>query len=123
MRISDWSSDVCAADLGASGRNGGQVNPTLKHDPDELVKLLGSRAEPLIDAIAGSADLVFDLIKRHDIDCHPVRGGWLQASYTESGVPALHRRARQWADRGYPVEVLCHQDLVRRTGSQLCHCA
>ncbi len=44
---------------GASGRNGGQVNPTLKHDPDELVRMLGAaRAEPLIDVVSRSADLV-----------------------------------------------------------------
>src|SRR5690606_8840548 len=35
---------------GASGRNGGQVNPTFKHDPDELVRLMGDLAPPLIKA-------------------------------------------------------------------------
>ncbi|MGG2419178.1 NAD(P)/FAD-dependent oxidoreductase, partial [Ralstonia pseudosolanacearum] len=74
---------------GASGRNGGQVNPTLKHDPDELVRMLGAaRAEPLIDAVSRSADLVFDLIGRHGIDCQPVRAGWLQLSYSDKAVPA-----------------------------------
>ena len=27
---------------GASGRNGGQVNPTLKYDPDQLVQMYGA---------------------------------------------------------------------------------
>ncbi len=46
---------------GASGRNGGQVNPTLKHDPDELIRLYGcARAAPLIDAVSRSADLMQD---------------------------------------------------------------
>jgi glycine/D-amino acid oxidase-like deaminating enzyme len=104
---------------GASGRNGGQVNPTLKHDPDDLVRMLGAeRAEPLIDAISRSADLVFDLIDRHAIDCQPVRAGWLQLSYSEKGVPAMHARARQWGRRGVPIELLDRAAVARRVGTE-----
>lgn len=104
---------------GASGRNGGQVNPTLKHDPDELVSLLGAaRAEPLIDTISRSADLVFDLIERHRIDCQPVRAGWLQLSYSDKAVPALHARARQWEKRGVPVEMLDRAAVAQRVGTE-----
>ncbi len=104
---------------GASGRNGGQVNPTLKHDPDELVSLFGAtRAEPLIDAVSRSADLVFDLIARHNIDCQPVRAGWLQLSYSDKAVPTLHARARQWEKRGVPVEVLDPAAVAKRVGTE-----
>ena len=104
---------------GASGRNGGQVNPTLKHDPDELVSLFGAaRAELLIDTVSRSADLVFDLIKRHRIDCQPVRAGWLQLSYSDKAVPALHARARQWEKRGVPVEVLDRAAVAKRVGTE-----
>jgi glycine/D-amino acid oxidase-like deaminating enzyme len=104
---------------GASGRNGGQVNPTLKHDPDELVSLFGAaRAEPLIDAVSRSADLVFDLIERHRIGCQPVRAGWLQLSYSDKAVPALHARARQWEKRGVPVEMLDRADVAKRVGTE-----
>ncbi len=104
---------------GASGRNGGQVNPSLRHDPDQLVALLKDRAEPLIHAIGGSADLVFELIERYDIDCQPVRQGWLQVSYNEAQVPLLHRRAQQWGARGYPVQMLDRQQLLQYTGTDL----
>ncbi|WP_020205663.1 MULTISPECIES: NAD(P)/FAD-dependent oxidoreductase [Cupriavidus] len=104
---------------GASGRNGGQVNPTLKYDPDELVRMLGAaRAEPLIDAVSRSADLVFDLIARHRIDCQPVRSGWLQLSYSSAALPAMHARAAQWARRGVPVEMLERAEVARRVGTQ-----
>ncbi len=104
---------------GASGRNGGQVNPTLKHDPDDLVRMLGAkRAEPLIDAVSGSADLVFDLIERHAIDCQPARAGWLQLSYSEKSVPAMHARARQWERRGVRVELLDRAAVARRVGTE-----
>ncbi|WP_197326643.1 NAD(P)/FAD-dependent oxidoreductase [Ralstonia solanacearum] len=104
---------------GASGRNGGQVNPTLKHDPDELVRMLGAaRAEPLIDVVSRSADLVFDLIDRHGIDCQPVRAGWLQLSYSDKAVPAMHARAHQWARRGVRVELLDRAAVARRVGTK-----
>jgi glycine/D-amino acid oxidase-like deaminating enzyme len=104
---------------GASGRNGGQVNPTLKHDPDDLVRMLGAeRAEPLIDAVSSSADLVFGLIDRHAIDCQPVRAGWLQLSYAEKSVAAMHARARQWERRGVRVELLDRSAVARRVGTE-----
>jgi len=104
---------------GASGRNGGQVNPTLKHDPDELVRLLGAeRAEPLTEAISRSADLVFDLIAKHSIDCQPVRAGWLQLAYSQQALAGMHARARQWAARGIHVEMLGKSDVERRVGTE-----
>lgn len=111
--------DAHAPGWGASGRNGGQVNPSLKHDPDELVRMLGDRAGPLIQAISGAADVVFGLIAQHGIDCHPVRGGWMQLSYNDAAVPALHRRAEQWRRWGAPVAMLDRDEVVRRTGSAM----
>ncbi|CAG2149064.1 NAD(P)/FAD-dependent oxidoreductase [Cupriavidus plantarum] len=124
LHLREQGTDVCVVDAhepgwGASGRNGGQVNPSLKHDPDELVQQLGGeRAEALIDAVSGSADLVFDLVARHGIDCHPVRKGWLQLAYGPKSVPALHARARQWQRRGVPVELLDRADIERRVGTR-----
>lgn len=104
---------------GASGRNGGQVNPSLKHDPDELVRIHGpERAGRLIDAVSGSADLVFDLIARHGIDCQPVRNGWLQVAYSPKDVGGLHARAEQWAKRGVRTEQLDRAAVSARLGTQ-----
>ena len=103
---------------GASGRNGGQVNPTLKYDPQQLVQKYGpERAEPLIATVSKSADLVFKLIERHGIDCAPVRKGWMQVSYSEKAVAGLHARAEQWARRGVPVRRLDATAVASRMGS------
>src|SRR5450755_474850 len=54
---------------GASGRNGGQVIPGLKSDPDELVAMFGPKAgEHLVGVAGGAPDTAFDLIARHEID-------------------------------------------------------
>jgi len=124
LHLAERGVSVCVLEAnepgwGASGRNGGQVNPTLKHDPDELVRRYGGKqAETLINTVSKSADLVFDLIARHHIDCAPVRKGWMQVSYAESGVAALHARALQWERRGVPVERLDARAVAKRMGSE-----
>jgi hypothetical protein len=106
LHLAESGARVCVLDAhapgwGASGRNGGQVNPTLKYDPDELQRIHGAaRGERLIDAVSRSADLVYGLIERHGIDCAPVRAGWLQVGYTQQAVDGMHARARQWERRG-----------------------
>jgi len=55
---------------GASGRNGGQVIPGLKYDPDWLINHFGpKRGERLIDFVSKTADVVFDLIKSEITQC------------------------------------------------------
>ena len=103
---------------GASGRNGGQVIPGLKLDPDELEAVFGR--EPggrLADAVGGSADLVFELIARHRIDCQPLRAGWIQAAHTPAALGALERRAAQWQRRGAPIETLSADAVAARLGT------
>lgn len=123
LHLAERGVSVCVLEAnepgwGASGRNGGQVNPTLKYDPEQLVQMYGpERAEPLISSISNSADLVFNLIQRHGIDCAPVRKGWMQVSYTEKGVAGLHARADQWARRGVPVQQLDAYSVATRMGS------
>lgn len=123
LHLAERGAQVCLLEAqqpgwGASGRNGGQVNPTLKHDPDELVRLLGpAQGEALNHAVSRSADLVFDLIARHGIDCQPVRSGWLQAGYTEEAVAGMHARARQWTARGEPVQMLGRAEMASRLGT------
>lgn len=124
LHLAERGTRVCVLDThepgwGASGRNGGQVNPTLKHDPDELVQLFGAKiAEPLIDAVSRSGDLVFDLIARHGIDCQSVRNGWLQLAYSEKVLAGMKSRAEQWARRGIPVEMLDRSAVAQRVGTK-----
>ncbi|NWC78157.1 FAD-binding oxidoreductase [Pseudomonas sp. P7759] len=123
LHLAERGVSVCVLEAnepgwGASGRNGGQVNPTLKYDPEQLVQMYGpERAEPLISTVSNSADLVFKLIEKHRIDCAPVRKGWMQVSYTGKGVAGLHARADQWARRGVPVQRLDAAAVALRMGS------
>jgi len=103
---------------GASGRNGGQVIPGLKYDPDALDTLLPGEAGRRLTAFAGStADVVFDLIEQHAMDVPHARAGWIQGAHTEAGLAEAQSRAAQWAARGAPVAVLDRAEAAALLGT------
>lgn len=105
---------------GASGRNGGQVIPGLKEDPDEVERLLGPTfGRRAIRLSAAAADLVFELIARHGIACDAVRAGWIQPAPDEAGVALQQARVRQWQRRGAPVEWLDRAAVSEALGTGL----
>ncbi len=107
---------------GASGRNGGQVIPGLKYDPDEIVAMFGAEAgEHLVRVAGGAADLVFSLIARHEIECDARQCGWIQPAFAPADVGVVERRAEQWLRRGAPVEILDRDAVRRLVGSPLYH--
>src|SRR6266545_7425254 len=70
--------DAAEPGWGASGRNGGQIIPGLKDDPDELERRFGPEMGQRMWQLAGAAaDFVFELIARHKIACHAERCGWI----------------------------------------------
>lgn len=63
---------------GASGRNGGQVIPGLKEDPDTIEEIFGPEMGGRMVRLSGAApDIVFGLIETYGIDCGAVREGWI----------------------------------------------
>lgn len=108
--------------FGASGRNGGQVIPGLKYDPDDLMAKFGpARGQALVDLAGGAADAVFDLVARHQIDCAPQRSGWIQAAHSPRALGPVMNRARQWQARGVAVELLSQAGIAARTGTGIYH--
>src|SRR5256884_2983391 len=109
-----------AADIGAgaSGSNGGQVIPGVKHDPDTLEQMFGPEAGArAVATVAAGPDLVFELIARHGLRCDAVRTGWIQPAASEAALMQLAARVEQWRRRGAAVELLSRQEVLRLTGS------
>lgn len=114
--------DAAQPGWGASGRNNGQVIPGLKHDPDEVEALLGHEIGSRLVAWSGAApDLVFDLIERHGIACHPVRKGWIQPAYAKAAVATIESRCAQWAARGAAVRMLDASEWPAMLGTAAFH--
>ncbi|WP_315926722.1 FAD-binding oxidoreductase [Mesorhizobium sp. SP-1A] len=123
--LAGQGSDVVVLDarepgFGASGRNGGQVIPAFKYDPDGIAKVYGDElGETVLDMVSKTADVVFDLVRRFDIACDLRQTGWIQAAHGESGCDTIRSRQRQWQSRGAPVELLETDALKRLAGTGL----
>lgn len=112
---------VEAVDVGerASGLNGGQVVPGVKHDPDTLEEMFGPQLGPkLVDTVARAPDLVFELIDRYGIRCDATRTGWIQPATSAATLTLLEARAGQWRRRGADVAMLSDREIARLTGSR-----
>ena len=110
--------DAAEPGWGASGRNGGQIIPGLKHDPDELERRFGDETGRRMWEIAGgAADVVFDLVARHKIACHAERCGWIAAAPHTAALESLRSRTEQWQRRGAPVELLDAGRIAELTGA------
>ena len=75
---------------GASGRNGGQVNPGLKYDPDTVERDFGTDLGRRMVALSGNApNVVFDLIQKHQIECDALQSGTLRAAFQARSAEGL----------------------------------
>ncbi len=112
LHMIDQVSDITVIDSaqpgwGCSGRNGGQVNPGWKPDVSQLRRLYSGRDfDQFIDTVDRSADLVFDLIERFQIDCCANRRGSIIAGKGWRSVQYLAEWGRFWQNYGSPVELL-----------------
>jgi glycine/D-amino acid oxidase-like deaminating enzyme len=103
---------------GGAGRNVGLVNAGLWLMPEDLLRLAGPEyGKKLIDVLGNSPDMVFDLIKEHDIDCEALRNGTLHCADSKKGLKALGQREEQWKKLGAPVQLLSKEDTALKTGS------
>jgi glycine/D-amino acid oxidase-like deaminating enzyme len=123
LHLAERGADVVVLDAaepgwGASGRNGGQIIPGLKHDPDELERQFGHETGGRMWEIAGgAADFAFELIARHKIACHAERCGWIAAAPHAAALESLRSRTEQWQRRGAPVELLDSKRIAELTGT------
>ena len=109
---------------GASGRNGGQVNPGLKEDPDTIVAQfsddLGGR---MVELSGGAGQFVFDLIARLGIDCAAKQTGWIQPVHSDQAEATVRRRVEQWTRRDAPLRMLSHEETAHLLGTDAYRCA
>jgi glycine/D-amino acid oxidase-like deaminating enzyme len=99
--------DAVLPGWGGSGRNGGQVIPGLKLDPDEILARFGPDIGPRLIAFAGNApDAVFSNIDTYGIDCQAVRAGWIQPAHNANSLKLVAERCAQWRRYGADVEML-----------------
>jgi glycine/D-amino acid oxidase-like deaminating enzyme len=107
---------------GASGRNNGQVIPTLtRPEPDDLIGRFGEAGERFVGVLRDSADYLFQVVRENGITeiAEAEQTGWVQPVHSPGRMKVAERRVAQWARAGAPVSLLSRDEVREITGSDL----
>ena len=104
---------------GASGRNNGQVIPTLSRpDPEDIVAKHGAAGERFVGLLRDCASTLFDVARRYQIQAEQEQAGWVQPVHSPGRIKIAERRVRQWSKFGAPVELLSRDQVRKMLGSE-----
>ncbi len=107
---------------GASGRNNGQVIPTLSRpDPDDIEARHGEAGARFVALLRDCAATLFDMVREYGIDAEAEQTGWVQPVHTPGRIKISERRVAQWSKRGAPVELLDRAHVRSMLGSDAWH--
>src|SRR3954447_16502859 len=103
---------------GASGRNNGQVIPTLSRpDPEDIIAKYGAAGERFVALLRDSASTLFDIARRYQIEAEQEQAGWVQPVHSPGRIKIAERRVRQWQKLGAAVELLSREQTRQMLGS------
>lgn len=104
---------------GASGRNNGQVIPTLAgHDPSGMTARHGAAGERFNAVLRDAAQHLFDTVRKYDIPAEAEQAGWVQPVHTPGRFKVAEKRVKEWSALGAPVELLDREQMARMLGSE-----
>jgi len=114
---------VDAGDIGwgASGRNGGQVNP-IGHEPPSKIAARWrdvfdpSYTERFTRGIIESADELFTLVKKYNINCDAEQNGWIRAIHAPSAEAEFRAMYEGWSDAGADLRLIEQDELHQLSG-------
>ena len=105
---------------GGSGRNVGLVNAGTWLSPTKVRKILGTaHADMFIRRFSDSPSLVFELIKKYQIQCELTKTGTIHAAHSPKGLRDLEMRFEEWQRLGEPVELLSKQETAKLVGTDI----
>ncbi len=115
--------DAGAIGWGASGRNGGQVNPIGHESPARIARRWGvdqnhDQVRRYVDFTNGAADALFDLVRHWQIDCDAEQNGWIRAVHGEAARGDFERLYDGWRKAGANLRLLERDELERLSGTR-----
>jgi sarcosine oxidase len=102
---------------GASGRNGGQVNPGIKLDEKALAARFGEAGRALHRFGQEAPDFLGALIARKALDCGWRQPGLFRLAHNATAHAKLTQAAKTLKREGVAVEELGPDDVARRVGT------
>ncbi|MEM7068394.1 MAG: FAD-binding oxidoreductase [Pseudomonadota bacterium] len=125
LHLSELGYKVCVLDAqrvgwGASGRNGGQIGTGQRLAQDELEKLVGDTlAKEAFMIGVDAADLVRELVEKHEIDCACKRGSieaFHKKRYDKYGIEEVEHLKSKYDY--HSVSYLTPEEMDEKVGSQ-----
>ncbi|CAM5202812.1 Glycine/D-amino acid oxidase-like deaminating enzyme OS=Castellaniella defragrans OX=75697 GN=HNR28_001310 PE=4 SV=1 [Castellaniella defragrans] len=108
-----------AVGWGASGRNNGQVIPTLTAaEPDAIAARYGKAGERFVHLISQSADVLFNLVRRENIPAEAEQTGWFQPAHSPGRMKLSKARVDAWQRFGAPARLLDRDEAAALLGSR-----
>ncbi|WP_312526337.1 FAD-binding oxidoreductase [Paracoccus sp. (in: a-proteobacteria)] len=109
-----------AVGWGASGRNNGQVIPTMTAaEPEAIAARYGASGERFARLIGNSASVLFDIARREGIvaDAEAEQNGWFQPAHSPGRTALSKRRVAAWQKFGFPAQYLDREATSALLGS------
>jgi glycine/D-amino acid oxidase-like deaminating enzyme len=103
---------------GASGRNGGQVNPGLKKDPDEVERDFGETGRRMVRFSYAAPQALFRLVEQYQLRCEARQAGTLRAATSPRTLESLRKLAAQYAAREMVADLLDGEASAAATGTR-----
>jgi len=123
LHLAEGGCRVCVVEAeeigyGASGRNGGQVNPGLKVTESEAVARLGETGRRLFRLGEEATDFLADLVRRKSLNCSFIRPGLVRLAHNRPAANALRSALRNLNDRGIAAQWLDHNTVESLVGTR-----
>ena len=113
---------VDAGDVGAgaSGRTGGQVNPMMPfNSPAKIKQLVGGKTfDRLAETSLNSADEIFALIQRYQIDCQARQKGWLRVVHNKAAQKKAIEDTKNWNAIGAEMRMVDRDEVTSLSGTR-----
>jgi glycine/D-amino acid oxidase-like deaminating enzyme len=108
---------------GGSGRSAGLVNAGVWKTPDYVIKQLGQEAGRRFNmALYDSPSVVFDLIRRYQIECNADQSGTVNIAHRKAAMPYLEDRCKQMTSLGSSTRLIDGDEAKSISGSPVyCH--
>jgi glycine/D-amino acid oxidase-like deaminating enzyme len=109
-----------AVGWGASGRNNGQVIPTMTAaEPDALAARYNAAGERFARLVGNSASTLFDIVRREGIeaDAEAEQTGWFQPAHSPGRLALSRARVEAWQRFGFPARLLDRAEATALLGT------
>lgn len=110
--------EAMAVGWGASGRNNGQVIPTMTAaEPDAIARRYGEAGDRFARLIGNSANVLFDLVREEEMQAEAEQTGWFQPAHSPGRVQLSKKRVEAWSRFGFPARLLDREETQALLGS------